>query len=310
MARDASDRARELQVFIAMVEAGGVSAGGRMLGLSPSAASRTLQRLEARLGVRLVARGSRVFHLTSEGERYHRTGRRILGELDEIEQTLGDQAAPRGKLRVSSSVAFGRMVILPALGAFQQSFPDVSLELSLSDRVVDLNAGEADVAVRVGSLSDSDLKARKLGESPRIIVASPQYLARKGMPTIPEDLHGHNCLRFCVPRTVTMWPFRRASGILDIEVAGNMEVDSGDAMVQLALAGQGIARVGRFHVERELEEGLLVPLLQDYDAGETEAFHAVFVGRPLPGRVRAFVDFFAAHLGNQRRAHIRDRSHL
>jgi DNA-binding transcriptional LysR family regulator len=257
-----------------------------------------LQRLEKRLGVRLVVRGNRAFRLTAEGESYYQSGRRILSDLDEVEQTLGDQAAPRGKLRVSTSIAFGRVAILPALGAFQCAYPSISMELSLSDHLADLNAGDADVAVRVGDLPDSDLKARKLGESRRILVASPEYLARNGTPAIPEDLRRHNCLRFSFRPLPATWPFRRADRLFDIEVSGNIAVDNGDAMMQLALAGQGVARVGHFHVQRELEAGLLVPLLEDYDARETEPFHAVFVGgRTIPGRVRAFVDFFAGRIG-------------
>lgn len=295
MKRASVDRARELQVFAAMVEAGGISAGGHTMGLSPSGASRTLQRLEERLGVRLVVRGSRAFRLTPEGESYFRTGRRILNDLDEMEQTLGDQVAPRGKLRVSSSIAFGRVAILPELAAFQDTYPEITLELSLSDRLVDLTSGEMDVAVRVGDLPDSDLKTRKLGESPRVIVASPQYLERRGTPRTPEELERHNCLRFSFRASATAWPFRRSGRAFEIEVGGNIEVDSGDAMVQLALAGHAIARVGQFHVQRELEAGLLVPLLEEYGNDETETFHAVFVGgRATPGRVRAFVDFFAS----------------
>lgn len=298
MKKDSVDRARELEVFAAIVEAGSVSAGGRNVGLSPSGASRTLQRLESRLGVQLVVRASRMFRLTSEGESYYRSGRRILSDLDEVEQTLGDQAAPRGRLRVSSSIAFGRVALLPALGAFQNAYPGISIELSLSDHIADLKASEADVAVRVGDLSDSDLKARKLGESRRILVASPDYLARSGVPATPEDLTYHNCLRFSFHPLPVTWPFRRGDETFDIEITGNIAVDNGDAMMQLALGGHGVARVGYFHVRSELEAGLLVPLLEVYDAGETEAFHAVFVGgRTIPGRVRAFVDFFAGCVG-------------
>jgi DNA-binding transcriptional LysR family regulator len=201
-------------------------------------------------------------------------------------------------LRVSSSIAFGRVAILPALSAFQHAYPGISMELSLSDHIADLNAGEADVALRVGDLPDSDLKARKLGESRRILVASPQYVARSGTPITPKDLMRHNCLRFSFRPLPATWPFRRAGELFDVEVSGNIAVDSGDAMMQLALAGHGVARVGHFHVQRELEAGLLVPLLEDFDAGETESFHAVFVGgRTIPGRVRAFVDFFAGRVG-------------
>lgn len=300
MKKDSVDRARELEVFTAIVEAGSVSAGGRTVGLSPSGASRTLQRLESRLGVRLVVRAGRAFRLTAEGESYYRSGRRILGDLDEVEQTIGDRSAPRGRLRVSSSIAFGRIAILPALGAFQHAYPDILVELSLSDHITDLKAGEADVAVRVGDLPDSDLKARKLGESRRILVASPDYLARSGELATPEDLARHNCLRLSFRPLPATWPFRRGDQLIDVEVSGNIAVDSGDAMMHLALAGHGIARVGHFHVQRELEAGLLRPLLEDYDAGETESFHAVFVGgHAVPGRVRAFVDYFAGRIGRR-----------
>lgn len=292
-----ADRARALQTFAAIVAEGSFSAAGRMLGLTPSAVSRAIDRIEDRLGVRLLLRSTRALTLTAEGQAYLSSARRILADLDEAEQTISDRGAPRGRLRVSAAQSHGRLCIVPLLGEFAQLYPHILVDISLSDRLVDIAGGQADVAVRFGPLADSALMARKLGENRRVIVASPSYLARHGTPEMPEDLHGHNCLNFNFRRVEPVWPFRKDGRDYALSVRGSIEANNGETLGQLAADGVGITRVGRFSVEPELKSGVLVPLLEDYNPGDVETIHAVFLGGAnIPARIRVFVDFLAQRL--------------
>jgi len=292
-----TDRARALEIFTAVAAEGSFSAAGRQLGLTPSAVSRTVDRIEDRLGVRLLLRTTRTLTLTSEGHAYLCAARRILTDLDEAEQAIADQGAPRGRLRVSAAQAHGRLCVVPLLGAFVARYPHILVDINLSDGLVDVAAGQADVAIRFGPLSDSNLTARKLGESRRVIVASPAYLARHGTPTLPEDLHGHNCLSFNFRRAEPVWPFRREDEEYALTVSGNIEANNGETLGQLAMAGVGVARVGAFSVAAEIADGRLVPLLEAYNPGDVEEIHAVFVGGAnLPARVRCFVDYLVEAL--------------
>jgi len=189
MQMNGADRAREMEIFVAVAKSGSFSAAGRILGLTPSAVSRTVDRIEARLGVRLMLRTTRVLTLTAEGQTYLGAARRILADLDDAEQGIADQGAPRGRVRVSASLAHGRQHVVPLLGDFVRRYPHILIDINLTDVVVDVAAGQADVAIRFGPLADSPLTARRLGDTGRTIVASPDYLARRGTPTVPEDLH-------------------------------------------------------------------------------------------------------------------------
>ncbi|KQZ77171.1 LysR family transcriptional regulator [Sphingopyxis sp. Root214] len=295
---ETSDRARAMEVFTVAVAEGSFSAAGRCLGLTPSAVSRTIDRIEARLGVRLLLRSTRALALTAEGEAYLRAARRILADLDDAEQAIADQGAPRGRLRVSAAQAHGRLSIVPLLGDFVRLHPHILVDISLADRLVDLATGQADVAIRFGPLADSLLTARKLGESRRVIIASPAYLAAHGTPLVPEDLHGHNCLNFNFRRAEPTWPFRDGDREFALSVQGNIEANNGETLGQLAAAGVGIARVGAFSIADQIASGALVPILEDYNPGDVEAIHAVFAGGAnTPARVRVFVDFLAERLG-------------
>jgi DNA-binding transcriptional LysR family regulator len=294
------DRARELAVFAAVAERGSFSAAGRELGLSPSAISRTLDRMEARLGVRLLLRSTRALSLTAEGRSYLVMARRILADLQDAEEQIADRGAPRGRLRVSAAMSHGRLSIVPLLGEFAALYPRILVDISLTDSVVDVAAGEADVAIRFGPLPDSGLTARKLGVNPRAVVASPAYLARHGTPRVPEDLLGHNCLNFNFRRQEPRWPFRAEGRDFLLEVKGGIEANNGETLVQLAALGLGIARVSASHTAEEVAAGRLVPILQAFNPGDTEDIHAVFVGGAnTPARIRAFVDFLAERLDEE-----------
>ena len=292
-----SDRARSLEIFATVANEGSFSAAGRALGLSPSAVSRTIDRIEERLGVRLLLRSTRALTLTAEGSAYLRVARRILGDLDDAEQAIADRGAPRGRLRVSASQAHGRLTIVPLLGEFAQAYPHIVVDINLSDRIVDVAAGQADVAIRFGPLADSALTARKLGENRRVIVASPAYLERHGCPMVPEDLDRHNCLNFSFRRAEPVWPFRRNGSDYALNVRGNIEANSGETLAQLAADGVGITRVGMFSVADDIAAGRLIPVLEEYNPGDIELIHAVFAGGSnMPARVRVFVDFLVQRL--------------
>ena len=291
------DRAREMEVFAAVAQSGSFSAAGRMLDLTPSAVSRTIDRIEARLGVRLMLRTTRVLTLTAEGQTYLAAARRILADLDDAERVISDQGAPRGRVRVSASLAHGRQRVVPLLGEFARLYPHILIDFNLTDVVVDVAAGQADVAIRFGPLADSPLTARRLGETGRTIVASPDYLARRGAPQVPEDLHDHDCLNFNFRRAEPVWPFRRDGRDYALTVRGPIEANNGETLTQLALAGVGVTRVGNFSVADAIETGRLVPLLEAFNPGDREPIHAVFVGGAnMPARVRVFVDFLAERL--------------
>lgn len=292
-----TDRARALELFAAVVHHGSFSGAGRALDMSPSAVSRAVDRIEARLGVRLLLRSTRALSLTAEGQAYLLAARRILADLDDAEQQIADQGAPRGRLRLSAALSHGRLCVVPLLGDFAALYPHILIDIALTDMLVDVAGGEADVAIRFGPLSDSSLTARKLGETRRVIVASPDYLAAHGTPQVPEDLHRFNCLNFNFRRVEPVWPFRREGRDFALSVKGSFEANNGETLGQLAAAGVGIARVGSFSVAPEIAAGRLVPILEAFNPGDVEQIHAVFVGgASTPARVRVFVDFLAARL--------------
>ncbi|CAG8871047.1 HTH-type transcriptional regulator DmlR [Pseudomonas fluorescens] len=294
---DFSGRSGELAVFATVAQQGSLSAAARELGLTPSAVSRVIARTEQRLGTRLLLRTTRAISLTTEGETYLRGARRILADMAEVEDAVADQGVPKGRLRVSAALGHGRLAIVPLVAAFSARYPNITVDLSLGDEVVDILGGEADVAVRFGHLPDSPLSARLLGDTGQVVVASPEYLQRHGTPQEPEDLLRHNCLRFNFRRAESNWPFTRDGSEFSLKVRGNIECSSGEALAQLARVGAGIARIGEFSVAEDLQRGDLVPLLEARNPGDREPINAVFVGGPaMPARVRVFVDFLVEHL--------------
>lgn len=292
------DRTREMEVFVAVASEGSFSAAGRRLNLTPGAVSRTLDRTETRLGARLMLRSTRALTLTPEGQTYLGAARRMLADLDDAERAIADLGAPRGRVRISGAISHGRHCIIPLLPGFVQRYPHITPDISLTDAMVDIAAGQADVAIRSGLLADSSLTARRLAQNGRTIVASPEYLARAGTPETPEDLWRHSCLNFNFRRTEPVWPFRKDGADQVLKINGVIEANSGETLCQLALAGVGIARLGDFCLGEHLAEGRLVPLLQAFNPGDVEVFQAVFVGGPnMPARVRVFIDYLVEQMG-------------
>jgi DNA-binding transcriptional LysR family regulator len=291
------DWAGDLEIFTVVVDAGSFSAAGRRLNLAPSSIGRVIDRIEAWLGVRLLLRTTRSLTLTAEGAAYLSAARRILADLRETEQSISDQSSPRGRLRVSTSILYGRMFLVPLLGDFIRRYPDILLDINLTDAVVDIAAGQADVSVRFGPLPDGPLTARKLGETRKVIVASPDYLARRGTPRVPEDLHDHDCLGFNFKRVAPTWPFRKDGRDYSLMIRGSVEANNGETLGQLAAEGVGITRVGADTVFDAIRTGVLVPLLEQFNPGDVEEISAVFVGGAhMPARVRCFVDYLVESL--------------
>lgn len=299
MSRLETNRAGEMEVFVRVVESSGFSAAARALRLTPSAVSKLIGRLEARLGARLLNRSTRKLQLTPEGAAFYDRCVRILADMADAEQEASSGTAPRGRLRVNSNVAFGTLFLLPLVSAFQALYPDIVLDIALTDQVIDLLEQRADVAIRVGPMPDSRLMARKLGSSRVTLVAAPAYLAQHGTPQTLADLARHRRIGFNFARSFEGWPFREAGleGTRDIvyPVDATLLAGDGETARHLALAGCGLARLGHFQLAPDIAAGRLVPVLEHLNPGDTEDIHAVYIGQggPLPARVRAFIDYLA-----------------
>lgn len=292
------NRAGEMQVFLRVVETGSFSEAARQLQMTPSTVSKLIGRIEARLGVRLLERSTRRLSLTGEGQTYYERSLSLLSELDAIERDLTRGAASiTGTVRVSASVGLGMVALEPMLPDFWQAFPNIALDLSISDEVVDLYLDRTDVAFRVGKLASSGLTAIRLGSAPRKIVASPDYLRRRGVPKTADDLARHACLGFNFRRSAPIWPLQDGERVVDSRVSGPLSANNGETVRRMALAGMGLARMGEFHIRADLASGALVEVLAEAVAGDSEDVHAVFLGgNHMPHRVRAFLDFTVPRL--------------
>lgn len=294
MARQDINRAFEMTVFVTVVEAGGFTAAARKLALTPSAVSKLVNRLEARLGARLLQRSTRQLHTTPEGDAFYTQSKRILDDIDGAEREAAQGAAPRGRLRINCFVPFGVRHLLPILPEFAQRYPDIVLDVMVSDAVVDLLEDRTDIAIRTGRLKESTLVARKLGDDAMVVVASPAYLARHGTPRTLTELQNHNLLAFNFRCQNETWPFLDgAGGTLQVAPQGNTQISDGDSMRQLVLAGMGIGRFSRLHVQPDIDQGRLLPVLEAFNPGDRETVHAVFVGpgQQVPARVRVMLDY-------------------
>jgi DNA-binding transcriptional LysR family regulator len=287
------DHASEMAAFVRVVDSKGFSAAAAGLGLTPSAVSKLVTRLETRLGVRLLQRTTRALHLTEEGEVFYAAAQRIVGEIETLEdQITGHSGTPQGLLRVTTSLAFASHQLAPVLSEFLARHPLVQLDLLPTDRVIDMVEEGVDIAIRIGRLADTSFMARKIGEDKRLICAAPSYLARHGTPRRPEELARHNCIVSRERAYLNRWPFKIDGQVREIEVGGRVAISEGEMQMQLALQGIGIARLTRLTLARAIRDGALVPLLDDFSADEPVAIHAVYPHRRhLAAKVPAFVNF-------------------
>lgn len=293
MARPDINRSGELEVFVRVIETGGFSAAARSLDMTPSAVSKLVARLEQRLGTRLLQRSTRQLQLTPEGCAFYERGLRVLADLEEAERCASAHAEPRGRLRVNANVPFGQHFLLPLLPMFLQQHPQVGVDLTLTDEVIDLLEQRTDVAVRAGPLKSSSLVARRLGATRMMIVASPGYAQRHGLPGNVDDLQTHNRLDIGHARAMQGWPLLQGGQVLRVPTSGNARASNGDALRQLVLGGLGLARLAAFQVRDDIAAGRLLPVLEEANPGDLEEVHAVFLGQGgyPPLRVRAFLDF-------------------
>jgi len=293
------NRSGEMEALVRVVERGGFSAAARELRMTPSAISKLVSRLETRLGARLFHRSTRKLQLTPEGQAFYERSARIIGDIDEAERGASAGAEPRGRVRVNCSVPFGLHRLVPELPRFLERYPQVCVDLTLDDAVIDLHEQPADVAIRHGELPASLLIARHLGDSRKVVVAAPAYLERQGTPRTLKQLERHNRLGFNFPHSTESWPFKQANGaLLSLPVSGNARTGDGESLRLLVLAGAGIARLSRFHVEADLKSGHMVALLEGCNPGDIEPLHAVYRGRSghQPARVRVFLDYLVERI--------------
>lgn len=295
MPRLDTNRAAEMEVFVRVVDLGGFTAAARAFRLTPSGVSKLVSRLEARLGARLLNRSTRKLLLTPEGQAFYDRAVRILGDMEEAEREAAAGSAPRGHLTVNSNLPFGMRHVLPWIPFFLAQYPEITLDIILSDEVIDLMQERADVAIRVGPLRQSRLVARRLGSSRAAVVGSPEYLRRHGVPKTPADLAQHHGIGWTFTRAIDRWPFRQGGRTEAISPPPAARASDGEAARLLAVGSAGLARLALFQVGPDIEAGRLVPVLEEYNPGDREDIHAVHLGQggPLPARVRAFIDFLA-----------------
>jgi DNA-binding transcriptional LysR family regulator len=295
------DAFSEIGVFVRVVEARSFTRAGAMLGLTASGVSRVVARLESRLGVRLLDRTTRSVGLTADGAAYYERCARILRDLEEADGALArTRGAPRGRLRVDAPTVLGRFVLGPSVPRFLDAYPEISLELSIRDHVIDPIAEGVDVVLRMADLRESELVHKKLGTMSFLVVASPAYLARRGRPEVLADLRSHDTIGFLAGGAPLPWRFRSQGRDVTFAPSGRLHTNSIDAIRHAALAGHGLAHLLEVHVREEIERGLLEVVLRGHEYREVP-IHALYTRdkASLP-RVRAFLDFIAGCLTPRR----------
>lgn len=295
------DRLDAMELFVRIVEAGSFAAAAERLGVTPTRASRALRDLEDRLGARLLNRTTRRLAPTDAGWDFLARARRILGDVAEAEEEASARhARPRGPLRITAPVSYGIRRVAPLVADFLKTNPEVTVELSLNDRLVDLVEGGFDLAIRVGVPRDLSLTVRELTTARMILVASPSYLKERGRPGTPADLRDHDCLGYAHGGPPGPLTFLGRDGPVPVRPTYRMIADNGDALEEAVRAGLGVAPQPDFVVEEDLASGAVVPVLPDFRLPEfpVSALHP-FTRSP-PAKVRAFIDHAVAVLGRNR----------
>lgn len=293
------DRLTGMQVFARVAALGSLSGAARALGMSQTMATKHVAALETRLGIKLLHRTTRRLTLTEAGRSYLAAVERILADVEEADASASREAVEvRGTLRLNAPVSFGIRVIAPLLPELSRLHADLTIDLGLNDRYVDLIEEGWDLVIRVGGLQDSTMIARRLASCPMVVCAAPAYLATHGVPRSIEDLEHHNCLRYTLSRSVGTehWAFGSDRSAI-VSVKGTLKANNGDALVAAAVAGEGIVYQPRFLVARELEQGLLVPLELDHQPIELDGVFALYPSdHHPPAKVRVAIAFFARRL--------------
>ena len=284
------DKFMAITAFVRVAEHRGFTAAARKLGLSVSAITKSVARLEEDLGAQLFNRTTRRIALTDYGQEFYERCVPLLAQLEDAESTIRQaNTVPKGRVRAVVPFSFGRVTVAPALPKFHEKYPHIQLDLQFNDSPIGFIEEGIDVAVRTGELSDSRLITRLLTQGPQKTVASPRYLAKHGVPRVPEDLHQHNCI---LGRFGPEWTFRAPDGHdLTVRVGGNLTVYNGDVMREAAVAGVGIAQSTWWLFRKDLEAGAVVPILDDYAKLGSPVWVIYPANRHLPAKVRAFIDF-------------------
>jgi DNA-binding transcriptional LysR family regulator len=291
--------ANEMSVFERVIERGSFAVAAQDVGLSPSAVSKLIKRLEQRLGVRLINRTTRRLALTAEGKTYLKRSREILAAIEAAESEIASaRMSPRGHLRVHAPPVMIGDHFGPALSEFLARYPRITIDFLVTNRAIDLVAENVDVAMRTGTLPDSSLIACKIVDLTQIICASPEYLARHGRPLVPSDLTRHRCLILNGIPEPTTWTFHGDTGRVAVEVGGAVSADSSDVLLRLAMEGVGIVRLGELAVAGALRSGSLEPLLVDVQVSEGYPLWALLPpGRQRSPKVKVFLEFLNERLG-------------
>ena len=292
-----NDVTSDLEFFVHLARLGSLSAAARALDLTPPAATRRLALMEQRLGVRLVNRTTRSASLTDEGDTYLRHATRILAAVSEMEDAVSrSREAPRGILRVNASLGFGRTTIAPLVSAFVQRYPQVEVQLDVTDRPVDIVEQGFDLAIRFGALPDTRLNARRIMSNRRFLCASPAYLLRHGNPTALADLARHRTiLHRQNDDAYGVWRFTREGETVSVKVNGGLSSNDGDIVLGWALDGHGISIRSEWDLAKYLESGRLKVVLPEYLLPPADLFVYYPSRRNQPARIRAFIDFLVEH---------------
>jgi len=283
------DSFAEIGVFTRVVDAHSFTSAARSLGLTPSGVSRAISRLERRLGVRLLQRTTRSLSLTDDGAAYYERCKKILVELEDAESVLArSRTVPRGRLRVDAPTILARFVIAPALPSFFAEHPELALDLSVRDQVIDPTAEGIDVTLRMAPLRDSELVSRNLGAMRMVFAGSPRYFAKRGRPTHPDDLRAHSTLCFLAGNTTLPWRFKHDR---ELALQGRLHTNNVDAQRQAALAGLGMIHVYAFHIADELAKGRLVTVLEDHERPPLPVYALYAKQRTATPKVRVFLEW-------------------
>jgi LysR family transcriptional activator of dmlA len=292
-----NDGTSDLEFFVQLARLGSLSAAARALDLTPPAATRRLALMEQRLGVRLVNRTTRSTSLTDEGDTYLRHATRILAATREMEDAVSrSREAPRGILRVNASLGFGRTTIAPLVSAFVQRYPQVEVQLNVTDRPIDIVEQGFDLAIRFGALPDTRLNARRIMSNRRFLCASPAYLLRHGNPTALSDLARHRTiLHRQNDDAYGVWRFTRDGETVSVKVPGGLSSNDGDIILGWALDGHGISIRSEWDLAKYLESGRLKVVLPEFLLPPADLFVYYPSRRNQPARIRVFIDFLAEH---------------
>ncbi|MEN3278324.1 MAG: LysR family transcriptional regulator, transcriptional activator for dmlA [Massilia sp.] len=297
------DGLNDLSFFALVVKHGSLAGAAQSLGITPPAVSKRLAAMEARLRVRLLNRTTRRMSLTPEGETYLAEGERLVAELEALERKIsGGSVVPQGLLRISATLGFGRRHITPQLSRFAQHYPEVEVQLHLTDRPVNLVEQAFDLAIRFGEQPDARITARKLADNRRFLCASPAYLAARGAPAAPRDLHNHSCIVLRESDEIFgNWQFRSGTKQETVKVRGQLSTNDGEAALAWALDGHGIVLRSEWDVAPFLRSGRLRPLLADWTALPADIYILFPTKSHLQAKTRAMVDFMLDAFADKRR---------